>query len=65
MKQWLSHTSEGAAMKINIRRVVMDTLKTLVFALALLYLADYFGWSLFTEAGGHTAGSDPGISLDV
>jgi hypothetical protein len=52
-------------MKINIRRVVMDALKTLVFALALLYLADYFGWSLFSEAGGNTAGSDPGISLDV
>ena len=47
-------------MKINIRRVVMDVLKTVLFALALLYLADYFGWRLFTEAGGRTAGSDRG-----
>ena len=47
-------------MRINIRRVVMDVLKTVLFALALLYLADYFGWHLFTEAGGRTVGSDLG-----
>jgi hypothetical protein len=41
-------------MKINIRRVAMDALKTLLFGLALLYLAAYFGWDLFTEAGGRT-----------
>ena len=41
-------------MKINIRRVVTDVLKTVLFALALLYLADYFGWSLFSEAGGRS-----------
>lgn len=41
-------------MKINVRRVVIDVLKTLLFVLALLYLAAYFGWGLFTEAGGRT-----------
>jgi hypothetical protein len=39
-------------MKINLRRVALDVLKTLLFTLALLYLADYLGWDLFTEAGG-------------
>jgi len=39
-------------MKINLRRVSLDVVKALLFAVALLYLADYFGWSLFTEAGG-------------
>jgi hypothetical protein len=41
-------------MRISARRVAIDVLKTLLFALALLYLADYFRWSLFTEAGGAT-----------
>ena len=41
-------------MQINGRRVVTDVLKAFLFALALLYLADYFGWSLFTEAGGRS-----------
>ena len=39
-------------MKITLRRVSLDVVKALLFAMALLYLADYFGWSLFTEAGG-------------
>lgn len=47
-------------MKINIRRVAGDVLKTLLFVLALLYFADYFGWSLFTEAGGRTPGPGRG-----
>ena len=44
-------------MRISARRVAIDVLKTLLFALALLYLADYFRWSLFTEAGGATRAS--------
>ena len=39
-------------MKINLRRLSLDVVKALLFAMAVLYLADYFGWSLFTEAGG-------------
>ena len=42
-------------MKINVRRVAIDVLKTLLVVLALLYLAAYFGWELFSEAGGRTA----------
>ena len=52
MKQWLIHEEEH--MKIDVRRGGMAVLKTLLFVLALLYLADYFGWALFTEAGGRT-----------
>jgi hypothetical protein len=40
-------------MKMNVRRIALDVLKTLLFALAILYLANYFGWDLFTEAGGN------------
>ena len=39
-------------MNITLRRASLDVVKALLFAVALLYLADYFGWSLFTEAGG-------------
>ena len=39
-------------MKINLRRASLEVVKALLFAMALLFLADYFGWSLFTEAGG-------------
>jgi hypothetical protein len=39
-------------MKFNGRRAAITVLKAILFALALLYLADYFGWSLFTETGG-------------
>ena len=45
-------------MKINLRRVSLEVVKALLFAVALLYLADYFGWSLFTEADG-VPSSDP------
>ena len=45
-------------MKINLRRVSLDVVKALLFVVVLLYLADYFGWSLFTEAGGLPS-SDP------
>ena len=41
-------------MKMNLRRVTLDVLKTLLIALALLYLTDYFGWDWLTEAGGRT-----------
>jgi hypothetical protein len=44
-------------MRISARRVAVDVLKTLLFVLALLYLADYFRWSLFTEAEGATRAS--------
>ncbi len=39
-------------MKRTLRRASLDVVKALLFAMALLYLADYFGWALFTEAGG-------------
>jgi hypothetical protein len=46
--------SEEQSLKMNLRRAGMDVLKTVIFALALLYLADYFGWDLLSEAGGRT-----------
>jgi hypothetical protein len=39
-------------MKMNVRRVALDVLKALLFVVALLYFAAYFGWDLFSEAGG-------------
>jgi hypothetical protein len=39
-------------MKVNVRRIAIDIVKTLLIAGAILYLADYFGWHVFREAGG-------------
>lgn len=36
-------------------RVVIIVVESLVLALALLYLAEYFGWPLVREAGGIAA----------